>query len=111
MKVNIQPDVRARLKELGIEAVKAKLVSIMRVRSLGQMNTREEDLGDDIIATPRELVDWVSEKEALKARREKRRFFWTMLVAGVAAIAAVVAAYQGLMTIPTTVPTSSSPAH
>jgi hypothetical protein len=45
MKPKIDRRVRAKLEEIGVDAVKAKLVWIMNVRTLGQQDEREEDLG------------------------------------------------------------------
>jgi hypothetical protein len=44
MKTKIDPRVRAKLEEIGVDAVKSKLVWIMNVRTLAQQDEREEDL-------------------------------------------------------------------
>jgi hypothetical protein len=64
MKPKIDRRVRAKLEEIGVDAVKAKLVWIMNVRTLGQQDEREEDLGDGIKASRREMQDWLSGKTA-----------------------------------------------
>ena len=63
MKPTIDPHVRDKLHEIGIVAVKNKLLWIMNVRSLGDLEKREEDLGDGVMASPREMQQWVNEKE------------------------------------------------
>jgi hypothetical protein len=84
MKANIEARVRAKLNEIGLAAAESKLLWIMNVRTLGQMDAREEDLGDGIKATPREIRDWVNEKKAREA-------LWIRIGVIAAVIAAVFA--------------------
>lgn len=67
MKSKIDRRVRAKLEEIGVDAVKSKLVWIMNVRTLGQQDEREEDLGYGIKASRREMQEWLSEKTAREA--------------------------------------------
>jgi hypothetical protein len=85
MKTKIDPRVRAKLEEIGVDAVKSKLVWIMNVRTLAQQDEREEDLGDGIKASRREMQEWLREKTA-------RESLW-IRVGVIAAVAAAVFAF------------------
>jgi hypothetical protein len=76
----IDPRVRAKLEELGVDAVRGKLVWIMNVTTLDQQDN-PEPLGDDLSASRRQMQEWLSEKSA-------REFCWVR----VGVIAAVIAA-------------------
>jgi hypothetical protein len=68
MKSKIDRSVRAKLEEIGVDAVRSKLIWIMNVRTLGQQDAREEDLGEGIKASRREMQDWLNEKTARESR-------------------------------------------
>ena len=61
-KAQIDPRVRAKLEEIGVDAVKSKLVWIMNVRTLAQQDKKENPLGDGVLASRREMQEWLSEK-------------------------------------------------
>jgi hypothetical protein len=67
MKPKIDPRVRAGLKASGVDAVRSKLLWIMNVRSLDQQDEREEDLGNGIKASRRDMQRWLDEKTAREA--------------------------------------------
>ena len=78
-KANIDPAVRAKLEELGVDAVRSKLVWIINVRDhLAQQ--------DELSASRQQMQDWLKEKAA-------RETLWVR--AGV--IAAVLAALFSLL--------------
>jgi hypothetical protein len=76
----IDSPVRAKLEELGVDAVRSKLVWIMNVTTLGQQDNLEP-LGDGLSASRRQMQEWLREKSA-------REFCWVR----VGVIAAVIAA-------------------
>ena len=82
-KVNIDPRIRAKLEELGVDTVKAKFVSIMAVRTLAQQDDREP-LGEGLTASRQEMQEWLRQKAAREA--------WWLRVATIAAVAAAVIA-------------------
>jgi len=53
--------VRAKLEELGVDAVRLKFIHIMAVRTLGHQDDCE-DLGDDVWASHRQIRQWLKEK-------------------------------------------------
>jgi hypothetical protein len=61
-KAQIDPLVRAKLEEIGVDAVKSKLVWIMNVRTLAEQDKKENPLGDGVLASQREMQEWLSEK-------------------------------------------------
>ena len=84
-KANIDPAVRAKLEELGVDTVRCKLISIMNVRDLAQQDELQP-LGVGLSATRRQMQDWLREKAA-------RETLWVR----VGAIAAVLAAVFSLL--------------
>jgi hypothetical protein len=80
MKPTIDSRVRAKLEELGVDAVRSKLVWIMNVTKLEQQDNLEP-LGDGLSASRRQMQEWLREKSA-------REFLWVR----VGVIAAVIAA-------------------
>src|SRR6516165_9948625 len=84
-KANIDPAVRAKLEELGVDTVRCKLISIMNVRDLAQQDELQP-LGVGLSATRRQMQDWLREKAA-------RETLWVR----VGAIAAVLAAEFSLL--------------
>ena len=105
----LDPGLRAELERRGPANVREAL----RKTPPGGFVEFRRSLLPPIKIRPRSVEEWLreneregDEKEALKARRERRRFFWTMVVGVIAAIAAIVAAVAAIMTIST----SSSPA-
>jgi len=75
-KANIDPAVRAKLEELGVDTVRSKLVWIMNGRDLAQQDELQR----------RQMQDWLTEKAA-------RETLWVR----VGAIAAVLAALFSLL--------------
>jgi hypothetical protein len=84
-KANIDPAVRAKLEELGVDTVRSKLVWIMNVRDLAQQDELQP-LGIGLSASRRQMQDWLTEKAA-------RETLWVR----VGAIAAVLAALFSLL--------------
>lgn len=80
-KPKIDPRVRSKLEELGVDAVRSKLIWIMNVRTLGQQDDLE-NLGDDISASRRQMQEWLKEKTA--------RETWWLRVGVIAAVIAAV---------------------
>jgi hypothetical protein len=78
------PRVRAKLEELGADAIRAKLVWIMNVRTLAQQDDLEP-LGDDVRASRRQMQEWLTEKDALMFRWVKAG----VILAGLAALFAL----------------------
>ncbi len=91
-KPKIDSRVRAKLEELGTDAVRSKLVWIMNVTALGQQDA-SEPLGDGLSASRRQMQEWLREKQA-------RKFRWVIvgtIAAVMGAVAAVVAAVMALL--------------
>jgi hypothetical protein len=84
-KANIDPAVRARLEELGVDTVRSKLVWIMNVKDLAQQDELQP-LGVGLSASRRQMQDWLTEKAA-------RETLWVR----VGVIAAVLAALFSLL--------------
>jgi hypothetical protein len=84
-KANIDPAVRAKLEELGVDIVRSKLVWIMNVRELAQQDELQP-LGAGLSASCRQMQDWLTEKAA-------RETLWVR----VGVIAAVLAALFSLL--------------
>ena len=83
-KANIDPAVRAKLDELGVDTVRSKLVWIRNVRDLAEQDDLQP-LGVGLSASRRQMQDWLTEKAA-------RETLWVR----VGAIAAVLAALFSL---------------
>jgi hypothetical protein len=83
-KANIEPAVRAKLEELGVDTVRSKLASIMNVGEIVQPDELQP-LTVGFSASRRQLQDWLTEKAALET-------LWTR----VGVIAAVLAAFFSL---------------
>src|SRR5271166_5724674 len=58
-KPQIDPRVRDKLDELGADAIRAKLVWIINVRTLAQQND-PEPLGGDLSASPKQMQEWLA---------------------------------------------------
>ena len=84
-KAIIDPAVRAKLEELGVDTVRCRLISIMNVRDPAQQDELQP-LGVGLSATRRQMQDWLREKAA-------RETLWVR----VGAIAAVLAALFSLL--------------
>ena len=65
-KATIDPAVRAKLEELGVDTVRSKLVWIMNVRDLAQQDELQP-LGPGLSASRRQMQDWLTEKAAREA--------------------------------------------
>lgn len=65
-KANIDPAIRAKLEELGVDAVRSKLGWIMNVRDLAQQDELQP-LGVGLSASRRQMQDWLTEKTAREA--------------------------------------------
>src|SRR5947208_13055372 len=79
----VEPRVCAKLEELGVDVVRAKLVWIMNVTTLGQQD-HLENLGDGVSASRRQMQEWLRRKTARESRWVK--------VGTVAAVCGTVAA-------------------
>jgi hypothetical protein len=64
---HIDSCVRAKLEELGVDAVRIKLGHVTGVRSFGKQDVSEEDLGEGVKASGRQMREWLSEKIAREA--------------------------------------------
>ena len=84
-KANIDPAVRAKLDELGVDTVRSKLVWIRNVRDLAEQDGLQA-LGVGLSVSRRQMQDWLTEKAA-------RETLWVR----VGAIAAVLAALFSLL--------------
>jgi hypothetical protein len=84
-KAAIDPAVRAKLEELGVDTVRSKLVWIMNVRDFAQQDELQP-LGPGLSASRRQMQDWLTEKAA-------RETLWVR----VGVIAAVLAALFSLL--------------
>jgi hypothetical protein len=89
-RAKIDDRVRSKLEELGVDAVRSKLVWIMNVTTLAQQDNREP-LGDDVSASRREMQEWLREKAARDARWVKAGVYVAIASAFIAAVAAVFA--------------------
>ena len=78
-KANIDPAVRAKLDELGVDTVRSKLVWIRNVRDLAEQDDLQA-LGVGLSASRRQMQDWLTEKAA-------RETLWVRV--GVIALAAL----------------------
>jgi hypothetical protein len=84
-RATIDPAVRAKLEELGVDTVRSKLVWIMNVRDFAQQDELQP-LGPGLSASRRQMQDWLTEKAA-------RETLWVR----VGVIAAVLAALFSLL--------------
>ena len=82
---NIDPAVRAKLEELGVDTVRSKLVWTMNDSDLAQQD-EPQPLGVGLSASRRQMQDWLTEKAA-------RETLWVR----VGVIAAVLAALFSLL--------------
>ena len=62
-KANIDPAVRTKLEELGVDTVRSKLAWIMNVRDLAHQDELQP-LGVGLSASLRQMQDWLTEKAA-----------------------------------------------
>jgi hypothetical protein len=62
-KANIDPAVRAKLEELGVDTVRSKLVWTMNDSDLAQQD-EPQPLGVGLSASRRQMQDWLTEKAA-----------------------------------------------
>ena len=92
-KSQIDPRVRDKLEELGVDAIRAKLVWIMNVRTLAQQND-PEPLGGDLSASPRQMQDWLAERAARQSRWMKTG----VIAAVIAAVGTVIAILVSVLT-------------
>ena len=84
-KANIDPAVRAKLEEFGVDTVRSKLVWTMNDSDLAQQD-EPQPLGVGLSASRRQMQDWLTEKAA-------RETLWVR----VGVIAAVLAALFSLL--------------
>ena len=80
----MDPRVRAKLEELGIDAVRSKFVWIMNVRTFGQQDD-SEDLGDGVWASHRQIRQWLKKKTARES--------WWVRIGVIAALFAALFAF------------------
>src|SRR5215469_8491263 len=90
--------VRARLGQLGANAVRAKLSWMLGVSRLGQQELSEE-IGDGLWATRRQIEEWLAKKDAAAARWVKVGAV-AGIIAAVAGIVAAVFAYLAWKAMP-----------
>ena len=60
-KANIDPAIRAKLEELGVDTVRSKLAWIMNVRDLAHQDELQP-LGVGLSASRRQMQDWLTER-------------------------------------------------
>jgi len=60
-KPQIDAHVRAKLEEIGVDPIRAKLVYSMNV--LGQQDV-PQPLGDGLSASPRQMQEWLADRDA-----------------------------------------------
>ena len=84
----IEPKVREKLEELGVDLIRAKLIAIMEVRDFVQQH-EPIPLGDGITATRQQLQRWLTEKAAEQ--------IWYLRWTFIAAVAAVVVGLFGIL--------------
>jgi hypothetical protein len=89
-RVKIDDRVRSKLEELGVDAVRSKLIWIMNVTTLAQQDD-QHPLGDSVSASRREMQDWLAEKNARDACWVKAGVLVAIVGAVIAAVAAVFA--------------------
>jgi hypothetical protein len=92
-KPHFSTSVESDLRLLGVEGVR----DLLRVSTDGHSGTgglTNIPLPNSE-ATRGELLTWIKYQDALKTRRENRRFWWTLALSTIAAVAAVVAAIEG----------------
>jgi hypothetical protein len=63
-KADIPREIRAKFEVLGIDAVRSKLDHVIAVRTFDQQDKKEEPLGEGLMASGREMSDWLTEKAA-----------------------------------------------
>ncbi len=93
-KANIDPAVRARLEELGVDTVRGKLVWIMNVADFAQQDELQP-LGVGLSASRRQMQDWLTEK----AERETLWIRVGVIAAVLAALFALLSWYAPLIKI------------
>jgi hypothetical protein len=84
-KANIDPAVRAKLEELGVDTVRSKIGWIMNVKDLAEQDELQP-LGAGLSASCRQMQEWLTEKAT-------RETLWVR----VGVIAAVLAALFSLL--------------
>jgi hypothetical protein len=87
-KPTIDPRVRAKLEERGVDSVRSKLVHMMGVTRLDEEGNAEP-LGDSMSASRRDMQEWLREKSA-------HEFCWVK-VGVIAAVIAAVFAFFGVV--------------
>ena len=84
----IDPRIRAKLEEHGVDAVRSKLAHMMGVTRL-DLDGASEPVGDGLWATHQQMQEWLKEKSA-------REFCWVR-VGVIAAIIAALFAFLGVV--------------
>jgi len=79
-KPKIDPRVRAKLEELGVDAIRSKLIWILGVNPLEQQDGLEA-LGDGLYASRRQMQEWLKEKASHESRWIKAGVFVAALAA------------------------------
>jgi uncharacterized protein len=88
-KANIPSKVRAKLKELGIPAVQSKLDHVIGVRRLDDQDKKEEPLGDGLMASGREMREWLAEQAAWQSWWPKAGVIVAMILGLVSIVVSV----------------------
>jgi hypothetical protein len=83
----IDPRIRGKFEELGVDAIRSQLAGVIAVRSFDQQDMKEVRLGDGLTASGREMREWLHEK----ASRESCWIRAGVIIAGLAALFALAA--------------------
>jgi hypothetical protein len=86
-KAKIDPRVRAKFKKLGVDAARSQLAGVIAVRTFDQKDMKEVRLGDGLMASGREMTEWLDEQAA----RERCWLRAGVIIAGLAALFALAA--------------------
>jgi hypothetical protein len=84
-KPTIDPKVRDKLEELGVDVLRAKLIAIMEVRDFVQPHELIP-LGDSISTTRQQIQLWLTEK----AEEQTWYLRWTLIAAAAAVFVGVI---------------------
>ena len=89
-KANIPADIRAKFEELGRDAIRSKYDHVVGVRGLNDQDKKEEPLGEGLVASGREMREWLAEKAAWDGWWLKAGVIVTVVSALIAVVGAVV---------------------
>ena len=91
-KSKIEPRVRVKLEALGVDVVRAKLVSIMGVTAFDQEDA-SEPLGGGVSASRRQMQEWLKERDT----RQSRWVNTGVIAALIAAVGTVIAIFVAVL--------------